>query len=246
MKFNFLLVLSVLWFLNANAATSKYVVVSDYDDTMKIVNVASTVDKIVNGLFTELFFIGVPEYYSGLTNAELIVVTGSPNFLASHINDSLKKAKIVNYSLFSRGLLDPKADFKTRILENLVTQGKGPFVLIGDDTEFDPEVYDAFQKRHPEKVLAIYIHRINNRGVPRSMNYYYSNYEIADAELSAGRLSASTATAVASAILSNQDAKKQFPTYEACPLQVHDIAPLSNKTVSVLVRDHLTNLCNKR
>ena len=35
------------------------------------------------------------------------------------------------------------------------------FILVGDDGEKDPEIYDAIRQRHPDRVEAIWIHRVN-------------------------------------------------------------------------------------
>lgn len=236
----------ILFLLVSVTQAANYTVVSDYDDTIKKTNVASPLDTVLSALFSESVFTGVSEYYSNLKSAELYIVTGTPPFLKENVKNTLRAVKVTNFKLAQKELHEDVVEFKTRVLESLVKQGKGPFVLIGDDTQHDPQIYLDFQKKYPEKVLAIHIRRISNRGVPAGINYFYSTYELAYLEFLARRIEASVVNASAAVVAKNTSGESQFPKYADCPNSVHDIAPIANSAQFIAIRDHLVNLCKAR
>jgi phosphatidate phosphatase APP1 len=52
-------------------------------------------------------------------------------------------------------------DYKLGRLEQLATSFPGlRFLLVGDSGERDPEIYRAFQKKHPDRVVAVVIRKV--------------------------------------------------------------------------------------
>ena len=240
----YILILSL--FLSVTSVATSYTVVSDYDDTIKKTNVASPIDTVLNSFFSESVFIGVSEYYSNLKEAELYILTGTPPFLKDNVVKTLKAVNVTNFKLAQKELPEDVIVFKTRLLESLLKQGKGPFVLIGDDTQHDPQIYSDFQKKYPEKVLAIHIRRISNRRAAVGVNYFYSTYELTYLEFLAGRISAATVNSAANAVTKNKKSENQFPKYATCPDSVHQITPIANTAQFIFIRDYLVNLCKTR
>ena len=52
--------------------------------------------------------------------------------------------------------------FKTREIEEIfATYPELPFILVGDTTQKDPEIYRAIMKAFPGRVLAVYIRNVD-------------------------------------------------------------------------------------
>lgn len=101
--------------------------------------------------------------------APLIYLSASPRQLHASI------AKFLALNGFPKGVLitkrvtndktsEPLADqfaYKTKRIEDIFARlPKVRFVLVGDDGERDPEIYDWVRKQHPDRVEAVWIRRV--------------------------------------------------------------------------------------
>lgn len=214
-----LLILSLVFSLSSWAAIT---VVSDLDDTIKITNSGKEVDGAINALFSNEVFTGIPEFFLGLRNYvnEVHVLSASPTILRPKINLTLKKKKIRVDSLILRNLLhgEDKFSYKLRHLTKLMEDKSGDdFIFLGDDVGADPEVYDELRKLYPNRVLAIYIHVINGRPLPKSSIKYWTTYDLFLREYMAGRMSVAWVDEGAKRVLEEQKMKLIFPSFAACP-----------------------------
>src|SRR5690606_7910626 len=66
----------------------------------------------------------------------------------------LKDYGLAKDMLLSRGHVEHKVASIERILD---THGRLDFVLLGDSSQQDPEVYAEIVRRHPDRIAAIYI-----------------------------------------------------------------------------------------
>jgi Uncharacterized conserved protein (DUF2183) len=195
--------------------------ITDFDDTMKITDVLNKAKAGWNMLFSHDFFTGVPEFYRGFAKdacSEIDVVSGGWDAFSKYTIRDLKTNKVKYEYVHERPNLDISIyQFKSSQLWESHYHTSEYNVLIGDDTESDPEVYNDFMLKFPGQVLAAYIHIVTGRRLPTSVIPYYSIFEVALMEHAAGRLSEKTAMSVAHSVLKNENIQTLFPAYAVCP-----------------------------
>jgi phosphatidate phosphatase APP1 len=147
-----------------------FLLVSDFDDTLAVTNV-----KSASGILTAAFFedgetqAPVPGM-AALTRclasrAPLAVVSGSPVQFAPRIVRFLEKNGFPPAALYLRNLgPHTLSGYKQPVLRLLAERFSQPFVLVGDSGEKDPEIFAAFAKEHPGRVLRIYVRRAGEPG----------------------------------------------------------------------------------
>jgi phosphatidate phosphatase APP1 len=102
--------------------------------------------------------------------APLFYLSASPRQISASIQSFL------DHQAFPRGVLitkrvtndssgEPIADqvaYKTARIEDILARLPNVrFVLIGDDGERDPEIYQQIRARHPQRVEAVWIRRVH-------------------------------------------------------------------------------------
>lgn len=220
---HFLLILFVA--VPAHAADS-FIIVSDLDDTVKVTHVCSRNNMAFNAMASKLAFSGMPALYHSLLGenhhaGRLMFLSGSPSFLSDKIHDFLEHAHFFRYTLTLRGVKEvfkaPLSDFKMKKMKELYGASKGnSFILIGDDTQNDPEIYIDFSARTKKrnKVLAIYIRKITGRDLPKSSTGFVTAYDIALREFKAGRLSETKAADVGNIVLNEKIDEAFLPDFQ--------------------------------
>lgn len=198
----------------------RYQVVSDVDDTVKATHVTSKLAAAYNGLFRNQSFSGMPALLQGMAkSAEVTFISGSPLSLRLKLKYFLKSRNFPAHTLFLRDWFREKdqSAYKRERLERLARFSTNPFILIGDDTEADPEIYAQFASDHPGRVLAIYIHRITGQEIPADQRPFYSALDIAAWELADKRLAPVDFQKTAVAILYPFKDTQLIPRFGICP-----------------------------
>lgn len=207
-------------------AGEAFVIVSDVDDTVKITNVRRPVRAAINAVKSELAFAGMSELYRQLlgpasTNERLRFISGSSRVLDKEVAEVLVAAAFPAYGLTLRRVRESfmsAFDYKNKHMNLLYGTAQGRFILIGDDTEADPEVYAAFARKKPGQVLAIYIRRVTGRPLPSGSTPFVTAYDIAVQEFEAGRLTQDQAAAVGR-VVRDASARTLLPSFHACPVE---------------------------
>lgn len=161
--------------------------ISDLDDTIVVTEVNSTRRMLANTLLRNPLqrepVAGAAALYRQLAarNAEpgaapVFYLSASPRQLHFAIETFLGHngfppgvliTKRVTNDSTSEPLRDQMAYKKAKIEEILARLPHVQFTLIGDDGERDPEIYQDVRERHPGRVEAIWIRRVNpNRNRP--------------------------------------------------------------------------------
>ena len=200
-----------------DTAVLPFVVVSDIDDTIKISHVSSIPNLVGRTFFKKQIFSGMPELYTELARSSqmpaekaLYFISSSPNFLHDSLAELLDRTAFPARTLLLRDWME-QADsfiFKNATIAQLGKDVEQSFVMLGDDTEKDPEVYDRFRSEHKQdKSLAIYIRRVTgaSRKIPQGIKEFYTAMDVALMEHQRGRLSESQVVSVANAILAASD-----------------------------------------
>jgi phosphatidate phosphatase APP1 len=155
-----------------------YGVISDMDDTVLQSEVsnflrAARVVLLENAL-TRLPFAGVAAFYralvagSGAAHNPIFYVSSSPWNLYDVIGGFLEAQEIPPGPLLLRdwdlrpSLFRNEAHKADHIREILETYPALPFILVGDSTQEDPEIYSRAVADHPDRILAVYIRSVES------------------------------------------------------------------------------------
>ena len=160
--------------------TAKFGVISDIDDTILKTNVNNKLKMILTTILsnahTRVPFEGVAAFYralqkgvSGNENNPIFYVSSSPYNLYPFLIKFLSLQKIPLGPIFLKdfGSHTPftSGDHKTHKVENikrvLETYRQMEFILIGDNSEQDPEIYRQIVRDYPNRIRAIYIRKVN-------------------------------------------------------------------------------------
>lgn len=162
-------------------ADAEYGVISDIDDTVVKTGATSLLAMSRNTFFhnahTRLPFAGVAEFYkalmlgrNGRRNNPFFYVSSSPWNLYDLLIDFLDLNDIPPGPLLLRdfGLEPNKAGssdhmgHKLKEIEQILDAYPNlPFILIGDSGQDDPVIYREVVKKHPGRILAVYIRDVN-------------------------------------------------------------------------------------
>ncbi len=162
---------------------SRFVVISDIDDTVMFTGVANKIRMIWNLFFqgaqSRVAFPGVAAFYralhEGTSGAEanpMLYVSRGPWSLYEVLDEFFKIHGIpVGPVLFLRDWgISPKRplprkakDHKLELIRRmLAVYDDLPFVLIGDSGQHDPDVYARLARENPERIRAIYIRNVSD------------------------------------------------------------------------------------
>lgn len=157
-------------------ARSGVSIISDIDDTIKITGVTSR-ERMLRATFFEPFRVvdGMSELYNklaGQKGAAFHYVSASPWQLMPFLTSLLQKNDFPIGSFHLRTLrpksissprrfLGSSEEFKTDTIGQIIDDFPGRrFLLVGDSSEHDPEVYAEVAKHHPERVAGILIREV--------------------------------------------------------------------------------------
>jgi len=204
-----------------------FLLISDLDDTIKISNTEKKIITIYRGLFRYSAFSGMAELYTQLTqnscasenNPYFHIISSSPPAIRKRIEKFLKQNKFPSAILTLRDWIRESSipKYKHRALEQVLRSSDAPLILIGDDTEYDPEIFTTFAEMYPERVLTIYIRAIKDRPLPKAAKKFYTAFDIACAELAAERLTQEQVLLVGNAVLDAQKHSRLIPTFMKRP-----------------------------
>lgn len=148
---------------------ARFGVISDIDDTILetgVQRVGRMVRQTLTGsALTRTPFPGAPELYRDLAAHAnpVFYISSSPWNLHAFLDAFVRHRDFPRGPLLLRDLLgsaggrEPKSG---RIDEVLALHPSLPFVLLGDSGEHDPEIYADAVRRHPGRILAVYIREV--------------------------------------------------------------------------------------
>jgi phosphatidate phosphatase APP1 len=153
--------------------------ISDIDDTIKITEVSSSIQTLVNTFSGE--YKAVPgmsdiyRYWERKYNATFAYLTASPDQLYPFLKDFFHREHFpsgsahmrhftwldANFIAFfmSSNYMKKKSETLYMFLEN--TQNRS-FVLIGDIFQKDPNIYASIYSQHPNRIAKIFIRKYKN------------------------------------------------------------------------------------
>lgn len=221
------------------AETSRYLLVTDVDDTIKVSHINDFKSKVIRYLKSPVPFAGMPRLYghmlneatSNQLNPTFMVLSGTPTLFESSIYEFLEVFNFPEpFRVQTRSLLVDTKGYKTEAVVDLIgerTGDSGTIILIGDDTEHDFAAYRDSVKvlgRNTPFQTQIYIRRVNKSATGQTSWTTFqgavafdSAADIAAYELSENRLSRAAVEEVFSDIEKEKEFQRLFVPGEYCP-----------------------------
>lgn len=197
------------------------IIISDLDDTIKITHVASAASATYNGIFKKKVFTGMPEFLNEARSytEELHILTASPGLIKKSVLRTLNSNDIQFDSVAFKNPLkrEGKIEYKVRKISEILSQSENSVILLGDDVDKDPEIFQEVTKLYPTRVLAVYVHVVRGREIPAGSTIYWTAGDLALRELSAGRMSAESASRVLETIINEENLNSVIPNFADCP-----------------------------
>jgi phosphatidate phosphatase APP1 len=152
-------------------------VISDIDDTIKITNVSNRRAAIVNTFYNDYKPVpGMPELYrKWVVNQDAVFhyVSGSPWQLYLPLSEFLQSADFPAgtfhlrffdwFGADAKKIFSPPEEMKRQTIQTLLDDfPHRKFILVGDTTEKDPEIYAFFAQKNPNQIHHIYIRNVTN------------------------------------------------------------------------------------
>lgn len=203
-------------------------VISDNDDTIKITDTLNTTAASWNTIFSRAAFTGSTELFRSWarSGAEINIVSGGLSMFSVFTTRDLNYNLIPFLGLYERpGVETTIYDFKIKTIISLASKNRDNYVLIGDDTQSDFDVYAAFRRANPTRVLAAYIHKVTGRTLPPNVQPYYTDFEVAVFENVAGRISDADLGRSITAVMNLKNIKFMFPNFAVCPKSIDEFSP---------------------
>lgn len=253
----FSIAICIFCFVGTAHPQPRYQIISDYDDTIKITNVSDRAESALNTLFSVGVFTGMNHLFQNYESKQwpISIVSAGLSIAKALILSDLVHNDIPFTHLYLRNpMRETTFHYKYRRIFRLTDQYWAPAVLIGDDTEIDPEVFNQFYNDRPDRVAAAYIHQVTGRPLPHGLTAYFSSYEVALYEYQSQRLDREGLLQVAHSILRASDPNLVFPAFTRCPNALSDLSellaqPAAQDDFSELtskVATHLISLCRSR
>jgi len=211
---------------NLSSSKASIAIISDIDDTLKITHVNCFPDAFIRGPFTATAFLGMSELYNGLLTGNVTpavyYVSGSPSLLTNAVEWFLGRNDFPVGEIYLRDFLgrpDIITHKESTIREIMGQNKKDQFLMFGDDTESDFTIYHDMRAEFPERMIAAYIHLVNNdKQLPADVTGYFTSADLALRETLAGRLSEAKTKEIFEKFLTTDiDEEEILPEFEFCP-----------------------------
>lgn len=176
------------------------------------------------GLFRSSAFTGMSALYREMLSTSTIpenflVVSSSPPQIKKRIEKFLKKHQFPKARLILRDWIrEPSIPrYKKLRLQEEISRSAAPIILVGDDTEHDPEVFHHLKDLFQEKIIAVYVHVVTGRKIHEGQVPFFTAFDLACHELAAGRLTNDQVLQVGKAIVDGEKRYWIIPKFSLKP-----------------------------
>ena len=165
-----------VWVCNG---TKKISIISDIDDTIKDSNVLNKIELVRNSLYRD--FKVVPkmnEFYDSIKDkCFFYYLSASPTqlyyplfgFLYQYnfpYPENLRlKTLDASQPFNALNFLENNGEHKLKHIRKILDNDENDFILIGDNGELDPEIYNTIASEYPNRIKFIYIRKVSNRSL---------------------------------------------------------------------------------
>jgi hypothetical protein len=152
---------------------ARFLLVSDFDDTLAVTHVESKRRMLATTFLrdgdTHPAVAGMADLSRCLVEASgagaWAIVSGTPVQLAPRLARFLERNGFPPAAPYLRNLgRRTRHGYKEPVLRRLADRFRQPLVLLGDSGESDPEIFAAFRRERPGRVLAGYVRRAGDPG----------------------------------------------------------------------------------
>lgn len=220
-----ILSLCALFALSFNSVSAKTMIISDIDDTIKMTGVLNSKKAVAfNGLFIKRAFAGMSKLYQQFDkdNIDIYYVSGSPQIISCRVENFLEENHFpqIHNLILRESLSVDTYKYKIEGIRKILNELKpDKVILIGDDTQHDPDVYRDIDKEYPGLVEAIYIRVVKQAELPAlpQMKGIFTSVEIAGFEYLKGQLSKASLVKVAQKFIDKNNKKGIYLEKRYCP-----------------------------
>lgn len=247
------LLVLITFLVSFSALSYDTIIISDFDDTIKQTNVDSAGRAVINAVFTRKIFAGMPDLFETMDTytSDFFILSNSPNMFRFNIFGLLRKHDINPKEVSTRNLLRDSDGFKYKYnyVVNKIKSSDTKVILFGDDVGEDPEVYEQVKKDYPDKVEAIYIHKVTNREIPKGLASYISIFDVVVNEYQAHRMNLNQAIVLGENVQYDYNMSLVLPKFAHCPTKTDfwnsmDISELNDMIDEIANR--ITKFCIAR
>lgn len=211
--------------LSFNAVSARTLVISDIDDTIKMTGVLNSKHLVAfNGIFVKRAFAGMSKLYQQFDQdgKDIYYVSGSPEIIACRVESFLDENHFPQISnlILRESLSVDTYKYKVEGIRKILDQLRpDKVILVGDDTQHDPEVYRDIDKEYPGLVESIYIRVVRQAELPDlpQMKSIFTSVEIAAHEYTKGEMSKESLVKVAKKFIDKNDKKGIYLEKRYCP-----------------------------
>ncbi|MCO5141824.1 MAG: DUF2183 domain-containing protein [Oligoflexia bacterium] len=226
--------------MQSNSEAKPIHLISDLDDTIKISHTQSKLITVYRGLFRSSAFSGMAKLYQEMLtcdDSDFTIVSSSPPTIEKKIRAFIHKNHFPEPKLILRDWIRSPAvkAFKVKALHKEIEKSKHPLILIGDDTQYDPEIYYELSMIFPKKILCRYIRKVRGRELPADTIGFFTAFDIACHEYTQGRLTNDSVLAVGEEILKAKKLSRILPSFSLIPpANFAPIAEFPEKSIQVI------------
>ncbi len=206
---------------------AKTLIVSDIDDTIKMSDILGSKIKIAYKAFAKgQAFSGMSELYQNLMtkDSKIFYISGSPGYMKKKVENFLSSNEFPQFEniILRKSLSDDIYYYKYGAITKLLNEEKPDKVLfIGDDTEYDPEIFEQISHENPGLVKGIYIRSVQHRYVDHldGVKTFFAPIEIALNEAIDFNIEFYKLKKIAESFYKNEPKKAIAISYRYCPLE---------------------------
>ena len=229
---------------------AKKIIISDLDDTIKISHTTNHIKTIIRGLFFSHAYAGMSALFQEWEKQgfEIKILSSSPKWIEKKINRFLDLHLFPKRSLHLRDWIKETKikSYKTNALKHICQQGYDQIILIGDDTEWDPEVFYNLKKSNPNQVINIYIRSIRERPLPSDdIIRFYTAFDVAASEYKANRLSLDSIKYIFNAVYKEENMEFIFPHFVSYPKRFENFDDAELEKLNKELQRKLLSWCSR-
>ncbi len=243
-----LLLIALIYVSLAGTSYAKTSIITDIDETVKRTR-GESFRGLYHSILTHKVFSGMDTLLKK-TKGDLFFVSEDYKFLEFNVEKLIKDNKLNAKGVYTRVpfAFESEHSYKYETVKRIMESSNDKFILIGDDSGVDQDVYTQIAKDFPGRVSEIYIHVVKNEKViMKGVTPYFTAFDIAVNEFKKKRFTKDQVVDVGRALLKEEKFHKVFPKYAHCPKSNIEIktrnAPLIDKLIGNISKKTL-DYCN--
>lgn len=245
--FKKVLILLAFILLTTQQVFAKTSIISGVEGTLKRTR-GEKIRGFYNSVFSHKVFEGMDEYLRQ-ANTDLYLVNEKYSMFDFNIEQLVDEKKLSPKEIISRELLEHDSEyaFKLAAIKKIIEETKDDYILIGNDSESDQDVFSQIRKEYPNRIKGIYIHVLDNKKLLPDALPFYTAFDIAVNEYSKKRLNYKSVKKIGSDIFSEDKFHKVFPENAHCPTEKRELATKELKEFDYLISEitkKTLNFCN--